>query len=160
MKDLSVPDKAFICDDHLGKLARYLRVGGFDTYFSNTITDSELIRISLDENRIILTRDRRLLERRLVRTHLLIEYDQWPEQLRQVTQSFALIWEKERIFCRCLEDNTLTESVTKKEIANLIPPYTFSTHTIFRQCPLCKRVYWSGTHTTAMLGQLKKAGVI
>jgi len=160
MKDLSDQDKTFICDDHLGKLARYLRAGGFDTYFSNTLTDSELIRLSLDEHRIILTRDRRLLERRLVRRHLLIESDQWPEQLRQVTKAFNLIWDKDHLFSRCLEDNAVIVSVTKEEVADLVPPYTYSIHDVYRRCPVCGRIFWPGSHTTAILGQLKKAGIL
>jgi uncharacterized protein with PIN domain len=150
----------FVCDDNLGKLARYLRVGGFDTIFDKNITDGTIIQISLDEQRHILTRDHRLIERTLVRDYFLIENNLWPDQLRAVMSHFGLRFKKERMFVRCLEDNTVIVPVEKKEIKELVYPFTYKTHDEFRQCPTCKRVYWSGTHITAVTDRLKRNGFV
>jgi len=149
----------FICDDNLGKLARYLRAGGFDTLFYKTIDNSRLIRLSLDEERYILTRDRKLTERRLVRYYFLIEDDYWPDQLRSVVERFGLIFRQSRLFSRCLEDNTPIIPVDKEAVRDLVYPFTFQNHTDFKRCPLCGRVYWSGTHVKAMLNRLRQAGI-
>ena len=153
------PEPRFICDDNLGKLARYLRVGGFDTAFEKDIDNSRLIQLSLDDGRYILTRDRRLLERRLVRYYFLIEQDLWPDQLKDVLRNFEIQFKRSRMFSRCLEDNALIVSVDKESIRNLVFPYTYDHHSDFRQCPICRRVYWSGTHIEAMIRRLETAGI-
>lgn len=149
----------FVCDDHLGKLARYLRVGGFDTVFDSAIDNSRLIQISLDETRHILTKDRRLIERRLVRYYHLIESDRWPDQLRSVLGRFGLEFRRGRIFSRCLEDNALIQVVDRESIKNRVFPYTFEHHSEFFHCPVCLRVYWAGTHPEAIYKRLERAGI-
>lgn len=149
----------FVCDDNLGKLARYLRVGGYDTLFDTAIDNNRLIQVSLDDKRYILTRDRRLIERRLVRYFLLIEDDRWQDQLRAVVNRFALRFSRARMFTRCLEDNTLTRRVAREDIRDRVWPYTYEHHDDFRECPLCKRVYWAGSHVTAMTDRLDDAGI-
>jgi len=149
----------FICDDNLGKLARYLRVGGYDTFFEKDIDNSRLIRISLDDRRFILTRDHRLIERRLVRYYFLIEQDLWPDQLKAVFGHFGIGYLRSGMFSRCLEDNALIVPADKEAVRDLIFPFTYEHHSDFRQCPACCRVYWSGTHTEAMVRRLEKAGI-
>lgn len=149
----------FICDDNLGMLARYLRVGGFDTVFDKNIDNSRLIRISLDDRRFILTRDHRLIERRLVRYYFLVKENLWPDQLKAVLDHFGIKFKRSLMFSRCLEDNALIVPVEKEDIKNRVFPYTYEHHTDFRQCPACRRVYWSGTHIDAMIRRLKKAGI-
>jgi uncharacterized protein with PIN domain len=149
----------FICDDNLGKLARYLRVGGFDTLFEKDIDNSRLIQLSLDDRRHILTRDHRLIERRLVRYYFFIKHDLWPDQLRSVMNHFDLAIEKGMLFTRCLEDNAVIVPVNKEDIQTLVYPYTYEKFDAFRQCPVCKRVYWPGSHTKVMLGRLEQAGI-
>lgn len=153
-------EPAFICDDHLGKLARYLRLGGFDTAYSRDTSDNQLIAVALNENRYILTRDHWLIKRRLVRSYLLIESDSWPDQLRQVFDRFGLSFRRDRMLTRCLEDNTATEAARKDQIEKLVYPYTLKHHADFRQCPLCKRVYWSGSHVAAMIDRLAEQGFV
>ena len=150
----------FVCDDNLGKLARYLRVGGFDTLFDSAIDNSRLIQISLDETRHILTKDRRLVERRLVRYYHLIESDRWPDQLRSVLDHFRLEFRRGRIFSRCLEDNALIQVVDKESIKNRVFPYTFAHQSEFFLCPVCRRIYWAGTHPEAIYKCLERAGII
>lgn len=150
----------FVCDDHLGKLARYLRVGGFDAAFDRDMTDSRLIQIALDEGRWILTRDHRLVERTLVRDLFFIEQDRWPDQLRAVLARFGLTFRKDRLFSRCLEDNGRIEPVPKESIFQRVFPFTYQHHSDFFVCPICRRVYWSGTHVEAMIRRLERFGII
>lgn len=146
----------FICDDHLGKLARYLRIGGFDTYFDRVITDNRLLQVSLDEKRWLLTRNRRMVERTLVRDVYLVTADRWPEQLRGVLSYFDLSFRAEQMFTRCLEDNTVTEPVAKETIIARVFPFTYDHHDNYRLCPTCGRVYWSGTHIEAIERRLER----
>jgi uncharacterized protein with PIN domain len=153
-------DIKFICDDNLGKLARYLRVGGFDTIYEKSISKSRLIQISLDENRYILTRARRLIERTLVRKFFLINHDLWSDQLRDVINHFNLQYSSKRMFQRCLEDNAVIVPVNKTVIKNLVWQYTYENHDSFRQCPVCKRIFWTGSHITVMKQRLQKDGIV
>lgn len=150
----------FICDDNLGKLARYLRVFGYDTLFFSPIDNSRLIQLSLDEKRYILTRDNRLIERTLVRDFFLITYDLWPDQLRAVRDRFTLRLSEKNMFTRCLEDNAVTRKVLKEKIKNLVYPYTYQHHDEYRQCPECGRVYWPGSHVEVIRDRLKGLGLI
>jgi uncharacterized protein with PIN domain len=156
----STDKSLFVCDDHLGKLARLLRLGGYDTFFDSVIDNSRLIQVSLDEKRWILTRDTRLIERRLVRRVFLIEHDRWQEQLKAVIDHFGLVFAADRLFTRCLEDNALIQPVAKEAIQRQVFPYTYEHFEQFYQCPACRRVYWAGTHTAAMLDRIRKAGII
>ena len=150
----------FICDDHLGKLARYLRVGGFDTVYDRDMTDSGLLGIALDENRHILTRDNRLIELTLVRDYLLITHDDWERQLRQIIETYDLIFNSGNFLSRCLEDNTPTIRVEKESVRFEIYPYTYEHHDDFRRCPACGRIYWYGSHVEAMRKRLAQLGII
>lgn len=150
----------FVCDDHLGKLARYLRVGGFDTAFDREMTNSRLLQIALDEGRWILTRDRRLIERTLVRDLYFITHDRWPDQLQEVLSHFGMEFRKDRMFRRCLEDNGAIEPTPKETIVSRVFPFTYQHHDTFYVCPICKRVYWSGTHVEAMVRRLERFGIM
>ncbi len=149
----------FVCDDHMGKLARYLRVTGYDTVFDSAMDNNRLIQVSLDDRRYILTRDRRLVERRLVRYCLLLESDRWQDQIKAVAGHFGLVFAKSRMFTRCLEDNTPTVPVAREDIRGLIWSYTYEHHDEFRQCPFCHRVYWAGSHVAAMYARFEEAGI-
>jgi uncharacterized protein with PIN domain len=149
----------FVCDDHMGKLARYLRVAGFDTVFDSAMDNNRLIQISLDEKRHILTRDRRLIERRLVRYYLLLESERWQDQIRAVADHFGLVFSRSRMFTRCLEDNAATETVAKEDIRAEVWPYTYEHHDEFRMCPQCRRIYWAGSHVAAMYRRFEEAGI-
>lgn len=155
--DQAVP--RFVCDDHVGRLARYLRVAGYDTVFDSAMDNNRLIQISLDEKRHILTRDRRLVERRLVRYYHLLESERWQDQIKAVADHFGLVFSKSRMFTRCLEDNSPTVQVAKEDIRGRVWPYTYAHHDEFRICPQCQRIYWAGTHVSAMLARFEEAGI-
>jgi len=128
----------------VGKLARWLRVLGFDVVYSNRIDDNELVRRAELENRVILTRDTGI---RSTRT-LLIESDNYEDQIRQVIQALSL--KDFRVFTRCLECNGLLQPVSKEEVFERIPPYIYLTQDQFARCPDCGRIYWHGTHADEM----------
>jgi uncharacterized protein with PIN domain len=142
----------FIADVMVGKLARWLRILGFDVAYSNKFEDDELLRIAELENRVILTRDRGLASRRTNARCLLIANDDYREQVRQVIAEFNL--EHFDIFSRCLECNTQLQQVDKEDVFERIPPFVYLTQERFAMCPLCGRVYWHGTHAAEMIKHL------
>lgn len=136
----------FVADVHLGTLARYLRLLGFDTRYGNALVDdAELAELTSREKRILLTRDVGLLKRKVV------ERGQWlrsrdPE--RQVEEVVAALHLQRAIkpFTRCMACNGLLMAVARTDVAGLVPPRAFRRFRAFKQCADCRRVYWRGTH--------------
>ena len=141
----------FVADVHLGTLARYLRLLGFDTRYDNLRDDAELAAITRNERRILLTRDVGLLKRKaVVRGHWLRERD--PErQLAEVVEALQLR-RAMRPFTRCMMCNGRLGSVSRTSVATAVPPRAFSRYRVFLRCRQCRRVYWRGTHYTRLLG--------
>jgi len=139
----------FILDEHLGKLARYLRLCGFDTLISKEFTDNEIVRISVSEKRIILTRDKQLLKNRLVTHGCWIRSVHTDEQIIDVFRRFDLK-NMVRPFSRCLECNSLLIDVSKDDIQERLLPGTRKYFENFRKCPGCDRIYWEGSHFQRM----------
>ena len=142
----------FIADVMVGKLARWLRVLGFDVTYSNTYEDDEIVRIAESENRVILTRDTGLAARRLSTRCILIESGDYREQVGQVVRTFDL--KDFRVFSRCLECNVVLKAIDKEAVFDRVPPYVYFTQQQFAVCPSCNRVYWHGTHAEQMLKRL------
>lgn len=142
----------FVADVMVGKLARWLRVLGFDVAYSNTFTDDDLDRISQLDKRVILTRDLRFAASRKASECVIIESDHYREQVQQVIQTFGL--KEFRTFSRCLECNALLRQVDKEEVFEKVPPYVYLTQERFATCPMCRRVYWRGTHADEMLKRM------
>jgi uncharacterized protein with PIN domain len=151
----------FVVDHNVGKLARWLRLMGYDARFFRGGNDAELVAIALKEGRIIVTRDTRIMQRRLVTKGklkaLLIESDQPERQIRQLIDSLHLDW-RFNPFSLCLECNQPLVERKKAELKELVPPYVFKTQDQFRQCPKCHRIYWRGTHWRAMTKRLEGLG--
>lgn len=131
----------------LGTLARWLRILGYDTIFDPALDDHQLARLALAQDRVLLTRDRALAEKRGVRT-LLIGSEQLDDQIRQVLADLQL--EPEQSFSRCPVCNALLESIDREAAQNRVPAYVARTHTSFKHCPGCGRVYWRGSHWRQM----------
>ena len=148
----------FIVDSNVGKLAKWLRIAGFDTLFLKGIDDNKLIRIALQENRVLLTKDTQIMRRRLVANGqiklILTQSDDPKEQLQQVVKELKLDCRLKQ-FTRCLECNQKLVPKSKEEIKGLVPPYVFRTHAQYMQCPACLRVYWQGTHWQQMKKELE-----
>ena len=139
----------FIADAHLGGVAHFLRLCGFDTLFDAHFQDAEIERLAARDGRIVLTRDRELLKRRTI-THGCYVHALKPEQqVREVVRRLDLA-RSVRPFTRCLCCNTPTRAVDKEEGAQLLPPSARAQHTRFTACDGCGRVFWEGSHWRRM----------
>lgn len=142
-------DYRFIADTNVGKLAKWLRILGYDTLFLNPVEDDELLQVARLEDRVLVTRDRALVARRMVRRGLvralLVQSDQWQDQLRQVVLGLELELPAEG-FSRCLRCNVALAPQEREQVRDRVPPYVFSTQQVFKECPQCGRIYWRGTH--------------
>ncbi len=148
----------FIADVNVGRLARRLRMLGYNTLFNNGADDNELIRNALREGRILLTRDTGIMARRVVTTGkvkaLLVKSDDVTEQLWQVVRALNLEPESEP-FSICIECNVPLVPRGKEEVRGLVPPHVFRNHEQFVQCPVCRRVFWRGTHWEKMMAEIE-----
>ena len=139
----------FICDDNLGKLAKWLRTLGYDTLFSLDIEDTELVSRALKETRIILSRDTELKRFKSAEKNLfLLSSNQPLKQLRQVLKEFKLKSDEKSLFTRCLLCNQLLVPISKSEVENKVPPFVFKNQENFIYCSSCNKIYWAGTHVT------------
>jgi uncharacterized protein with PIN domain len=149
----------FVADGNVGKLARRLRMLGFDAIFAHPVEDDELVAIAAREGRVLLTRDTYILHRRVVFDGtvraILITRDDVQDQLRQVLRHLGLR-PPFAFFSRCLECNVPLESVSREQVADEVPPFVLRTQTSFTRCPLCHRVYWAGTHRDHMLREIEE----
>jgi len=146
-------------DAMLGGLARWLRTLGLDVAYDPALDDPELVERAAREGRVILTRDKKLVERRLARRHLLIASDQVAEQVRQVLTALAIRVDPQRVLTRCLRCNTPLVELPAEEALPRVPPFVARTQTHFRECPSCRRVYWPATHAARMRQRLAALGI-
>ena len=145
----------FILDVHLGKLAKYLRMLGFDTMYQNDYDDKIIIRISIMEHRIILTRNISLLKVKSV-THGYFIRDQKSEgQLTGVLKHFDLYRDMDP-FSRCIKCNGKLERIEKKEITRQLEPLTRQYFNKFFRCTKCQAIYWEGSHYDHMKSFINK----
>jgi hypothetical protein len=145
----------FICDDNLGKLAKYLRLLGFDTFFAEPIADSELLAAAASQERFLLTRDHSLRDKSHPYGMLLIENDEALAQLSEVIKSLNLQVRTADLFTRCSRCNEVCHSVRKEEIAERAFPYILKTQDNISECRSCRRLYWKGTHYRHLLAELR-----
>lgn len=139
----------FILDVHLGKLARYMRMLGFDTAYENNLEDDEIVRISKEQKRTILTRDRGILKRNEVTHGYWIRHSDVSLQLKEVLERFHLD-NMIRSFTRCIVCNTPLTSVDKSKVIKRLPEKTKEIYYEFYYCSRCERVYWKGSHYQSM----------
>jgi uncharacterized protein with PIN domain len=139
----------FFADAMLGRLARWLRILGFDCAYESTIDDAELVRRAACEERVILSRDRALPEEWRISGIQLLDSEELVEQIREVIRAFDL-GGAVRLFSRCNECNHPLRSAAKAAVGGRVPPRVLATHEDFRECPSCRRVYWEGSHTERM----------
>jgi len=146
---------AFVCDTQLGRLARLLRMMGFDTLNRNDYDDPEIVRISLKDKRIILTRDIGILKQKVVTHGYWIRSTSPDEQLEEVLRRCDLFGQI-RPFRRCLVCNGIVERVDKETILHRLEPRTKRYYDEFYRCPDCGRIYWKGSHYQRMLAKMEK----
>jgi len=144
----------FIADVHLGKLARLLRMLGFDVVYDNAFTNAELISIAIEQNRILLSRNEAFGKDNSFQSFLII--DEEPDlQLTQVIKHFEL--KKDLApFTRCIVCNGLLQSISKEEIKDKLLANAFQYFNEFCQCSNCGRIYWKGSHYERMKKLVEK----
>lgn len=144
----------FILDNHLGKLARYLRMLGFDSLYRNDYQDEELAEVAEQENRILLTRDRGLLMRKTIQHGYCVRAKDPKQQLAEVARRFDL-FDRIEPFQRCLRCNSPLCRVSKEAVLHRLQPLTRKYYHEFHLCPMCDQVYWRGSHYEKMEGFLR-----
>jgi len=148
-------DPRFVADVHLGKLARHLRMAGFDTQWSHDWGDDAIVRRSAAERRTILTRDKGMLRRSDVERGYFVRATESEAQLAEVVRALQL----EALvapFTRCRECNVPLEDIPKEAVDHRLPPKVRGFYEVFRHCPGCDRVYWEGTHLARMQRMLAR----
>jgi uncharacterized protein with PIN domain len=151
-----LPQIRFLLDVHLGKLASYLRMAGFDTRYSSSAPDSELAERSASERRILLTFDRGLLKRKNVMHGYCVRSRDPATQLKEVLDHFGLS-DKLHPFSRCMRCNGVLEHVVKTEVYDRLPEKVREYAEDFTICRGCGRIYWKGTHYERMIETIEKA---
>lgn len=145
----------FVLDNHLGRLAAYLRMLGFDTAYRNDYDDNNLAAISAVEDRVLLTRDRRLLMRKTVRLGYCLRSLDSSEQLVEVLRRYHL-FDQIAPFKRCLRCNALLQPVDKAAILDRLLPLTKKYFDEFHICPACGQIYWKGSHYEHMQAMIDR----
>jgi uncharacterized protein with PIN domain len=135
----------FIADCMLGKLAKWLRILGFDAAFFSKIDDDDLLSLAKAEGRILLTRDTDLSEKSGEVQTFFVRSEVWRDQVLQVLDELD-IWNAARPYSRCLECNTDLKPLPKERARNLVSAFVFEQSEAFALCPDCGRVFWKGSH--------------
>ncbi len=134
----------FIADAMLGRLARWLRLLGFDTLYYPHISDNDLLKLALREGRVLLTRDTHFLKMRNLNNLLFVRAEDSLAQVKEVMRTFAA---KEPGPGRCARCNGILGKIEKKDsVRDMVPEYVFVHHGTFLRCKACGSVYWEGTH--------------
>jgi hypothetical protein len=144
------PEPRFVCDVHLGRLARRLRLLGFDTWYRTDADDDELADVAVTEQRILLTRDRGLLMRRVIVHGYCPRSAHADVQAGEVLRRFRLAGQVTPLG-RCARCNGLLRPIDKQAVIDVLPPRTRVEHERFARCADCGRVYWPGSHTTRIM---------
>jgi hypothetical protein len=149
LRDEPMRAMRFVADAHLGGLARLLRMLGFDTFYSNEITDGQIRAISQVEARVVLTRDRELLKCRAITHGCFVHALRPEEQLREVVERLQLT-ASARPFTLCLHCNLPLISIDKEAVADRLPPRVAAVYRRYSWCEGCDRIYWEGSHWQRM----------
>lgn len=146
LRERPLREPRFVADTHLAKLARHLRMAGFDCLWNNDWSDEHIVTLAIAERRTILTRDRGILRRRVVERGYFVRNVQSELQLAEVVRALQLE-AMLRPFTRCRECNILLERVSKETITDAgLPERIRMLYDRFQRCPGCRRIYWEGTH--------------
>ncbi|WP_299991494.1 Mut7-C RNAse domain-containing protein [uncultured Pontibacter sp.] len=150
-----IGERRFVLDVHLGSLARSLRMLGFDTVYGQHLQDPELVRLSSEEQRILLTRDVNLLKHKAIPAGYWLRSQHTEEQLKEVVSRYKL-HDQLRPFSRCMVCNGNIVAVDKQEVLEQLPSKTKQYFDEFYQCQQCKQVYWKGSHYDRMMELVHK----
>lgn len=149
LRDKPLRDPRFVVDANLGQLARYLRLLGFDVLYRNSYTDREVARIASIDRRIVLTRDRALLQHKIITHGYFVRAVKPREQVKEILLRLDL-YGALRPFTRCLRCNGELEDVDKIAVLHQLEPKTRKYYDRFRRCKACGQAYWKGSHFNRM----------
>lgn len=147
----------FLVTKELGRLAKWLRILGYDTIYFTEENKSSLIISALREDRIILTRNRKLPSAKGIK-FLYIRRDLVREQISQVIEELRLPLDEDLMFCRCIICNEILNEIPKDKVKDRVAEYVFKTQEDFFTCPNCQRIYWQGTHWGNVQKIIKELG--
>ena len=136
----------FAAEPTLGKLAKWLRILGFDTSYEPGFSTKKTMD-SGRKNRILLTRTERVRDGKLPQEFIFITPNIPFEQLREVIDTLGIIYTDTRPFSRCIRCNTRIQPVDKDSVRGDVPDFIWQTRDIFQICGRCRRIYWPGSHT-------------
>jgi len=149
LREKPLRELRFIIDANLGRLARYLRLLGFDTLYRNNYPDQEIARIAQQDRRIVLTRDRALLQHKSITHGYFVRSDKPREQVKEILARLDL-YDHVHPFTRCLRCNGEMEDVEKHTVDHQLQPRTRQYYDRFRRCTACGQAYWRGSHFERM----------
>ena len=147
----------FAVDKMLGRLAKWLRLLGYDTFYRNKIRPIALLSIAQSEDRIIVTRNHYFLKHPFPVKIFFLITDTLEQQLSEIHKTYPL--DTNKVFSRCTICNSITTAIEKEYLKKLVPEYVFSTQEHFHQCIRCGKIYWQGTHLQKAQLFFKKIGL-
>lgn len=157
--ETTAPVVQFLADRTVGKLARWLRILGYDTRYLPQLSPAGLLREGRRQGRIILTRNTRIFRAKDAPAFVFIQHDHFRDQLKQVVETLELD-PVSALLSLCVECNQRLELVAKDMVQAKVPAYVWQTQTEFRRCPGCHRIYWGATHREHIVAELRQLGLI
>ena len=146
----------FLADSSLGRLSKWLRILGYDTVYYRGDADRIFLRKAEREGRAVLTRRKDVLARQHPGLVLFVASDRVEEQIVEVLGKLGFRPEPENLFTLCLRCNESLKAAKPEEVQSLVPDYVFRTQREFRVCPVCRGVFWPGTHRERALSMLRR----
>ena len=144
----------FLCDEMLGRLAKWLRVMGYDVLYLKNVEDEKIVENAIKEDRILLTRDKKLAKK--FKNSLYIEEKDLDSQIGEVVETFKIAKNEENFLSRCIICNVEIEEIEKEKIKGKVPENVFENFEEFWICKKCGRIYWAGTHWKNMKEKMEK----
>ena len=146
----------FIVDRMLGRLAKELRMLGYDTVYYRGDNAYQMIKLAREEDRVILTRNAKLIPKRSEDRLVRIMEDKTPLQLKELIQKKVISLYEENLFSRCLLCNIPLDKIPREEAKGKVPDFIFYQQKEFSRCPRCLRIYWQGSHQENMQKKVKE----